>query len=272
MIARPTAASAAATAIVKSTNPSPYMVLVSRANATRLRLTAFIISSTHMNMMIKLRRTRTPISPMTKSAALRKRKWLVVSSVIGAIVPQVSGCRGGVNPGALSPRHPVTPVRLPAPNSRVQIRVSNQDDLARCLECSSGLLIGAGDGRSGRWSLRQCHVRTTGMTEGDRAESLAQPLRQGENNGPHDPDQEDQRDHFKGEQVLREQDIAEGLGAAADEQDVLRCRIASRATYGPVGDRCPHLEKQDDTQERTDDPLHRMSAAALGKLLGIDQH
>jgi hypothetical protein len=61
------------------------MVLVSRAKATRLRLTAFIISSTHMNMISRLRRTSTPISPITKSAALRNRKWLVVNSVMRAL-------------------------------------------------------------------------------------------------------------------------------------------------------------------------------------------
>src|SRR5215208_5526910 len=247
MIASPTAASAAATAIVKSTNPSPYIVLVSRANATRLRLTAFIISSTHMNMMIRLRRTRTPISPITKRAALRKRKWLVVSSVIA--VP-----------------------RLPTPDPRVEIWIPDQDDLACCLELPGGLLVCPSDrGRCG-WPLRQRQVGAARMPERDRSETLPEPLGQGEDDGSHDPNQEHQRDDLKGEQVLGEQDIAEGLGAAADEQDILRCRIACRATYGPVGDRRRHLEEQNDTQQRTDDSLHRVPTASLGKFLRIDEH
>ena len=44
-----------------------------------------------------------------------------------------------------------------------------------------------------------------------------------------------------------------------------------RADHRPVGDRRRHLEEQDDTEERTDDPLHRVPAATLGKLLGIDR-
>ena len=87
-----------------------------------------------------------------------------------------------------------------------------------------------------------------------------------------DSDQEHQRDDLKGQQVLGEEEIAEGLGAAADERDILGCRIARRADHRPVGDRRRHLEEQDDAQERTDDPLHRVPTATLGKLLGIDEH
>src|SRR5215212_4384783 len=68
MIASPTAASAAATVITKNTNtcpPAPYDC----ANATKVRLTAFSMSSTHMNTMIALRRTSTPNTPITKSTA-----------------------------------------------------------------------------------------------------------------------------------------------------------------------------------------------------------
>src|SRR6185312_13083143 len=68
MIASPTAASAAATVITKKTNtcpPTPYCC----ANATKVRLTAFSISSTHMNTMIALRRISTPNTPITNRTA-----------------------------------------------------------------------------------------------------------------------------------------------------------------------------------------------------------
>src|SRR3954470_18468593 len=68
MIARPTAASAAATVMTKNTNtcpPTPYAC----ANATKLRLTALSISSTHMNTMMALRRISTPNTPITNSTA-----------------------------------------------------------------------------------------------------------------------------------------------------------------------------------------------------------
>src|SRR5215467_7942046 len=71
MIASPTAASAAATEITKNTNtspPAPYCC----AKAMKVRLTAFSISSTHMNTMIALRRINTPNRPMTKSTAEKK--------------------------------------------------------------------------------------------------------------------------------------------------------------------------------------------------------
>ena len=74
MIARPTAASAAATAIVNTTNDCPLIELFSQPKATSVMLAAVTISSTHMKMMIMLRRIRTPIIPMMKSTALRSRK------------------------------------------------------------------------------------------------------------------------------------------------------------------------------------------------------
>src|SRR5215831_13357576 len=68
MIARPTAASAAATAITKNTKICPATPSRS-ANATNARLTAFSISSTHMKITIALRRSSTPIVPIAKRAA-----------------------------------------------------------------------------------------------------------------------------------------------------------------------------------------------------------
>src|SRR3989449_904279 len=68
MIARPTAASAAATAITKNTKiwpatPSDW------ASATNVRFTALSISSTHMKMTIALRRNSTPATPRANSTA-----------------------------------------------------------------------------------------------------------------------------------------------------------------------------------------------------------
>src|SRR5579884_3048556 len=68
MIARPTAASAAATVITKNTNTWPATPYAC-AKATNVRLTALSISSTHMNTMIALRRINTPNTPITNSTA-----------------------------------------------------------------------------------------------------------------------------------------------------------------------------------------------------------
>src|SRR5690349_17071020 len=68
MIARPTAASAAATVITKKTKTWPESpCTVDRA--TKVRLTALSISSTHMKITIALRRTRTPATPITNRIA-----------------------------------------------------------------------------------------------------------------------------------------------------------------------------------------------------------
>src|SRR3954467_7675858 len=71
MIARPTAASAAATVMTKKTNTWPATPYVC-ANATKLRFTALSISSTHMKMMIAFRRVSTPTTPITNSTAEKK--------------------------------------------------------------------------------------------------------------------------------------------------------------------------------------------------------
>src|SRR3954466_2380179 len=68
MIARPTAASAAATAMTKITNTWPAMPYT-LLNATNDRFTALSMSSTHMKMMIAFRRVSTPIAPMVNSTA-----------------------------------------------------------------------------------------------------------------------------------------------------------------------------------------------------------
>src|SRR5678816_331412 len=68
MIASPTAASAAATVMTKTTNTCPaipYTLL----NATNVRFTAFSMSSTHMKITIALRRVSTPIAPIENRTA-----------------------------------------------------------------------------------------------------------------------------------------------------------------------------------------------------------
>src|SRR6267378_399820 len=68
MMARPTAASAAATAITKKTKtcpPNPRFC----ASATNVRFTALSMSSTHMKITIALRRNSTPATPSTNSTA-----------------------------------------------------------------------------------------------------------------------------------------------------------------------------------------------------------
>src|SRR6266487_1405355 len=68
MMASPTAASAAATAITKKTNtcpPTPRRC----ARATNVRFTALSISSTHMKITIALRRSSTPATPSVNRTA-----------------------------------------------------------------------------------------------------------------------------------------------------------------------------------------------------------
>src|SRR5262249_50257057 len=71
MIARPTAASAAATVMTKNTITWPSIEPRLRAIATNARLTAFSMISIAMKMMMTFRRTSTPSTPTVKSTALR---------------------------------------------------------------------------------------------------------------------------------------------------------------------------------------------------------
>src|SRR5690242_381139 len=68
MIDSPTAASAAATAMTKSTNTCPPIPNTC-ANATKVRFTALSMSSTHMKITMALRRNRTPATPMVNRIA-----------------------------------------------------------------------------------------------------------------------------------------------------------------------------------------------------------
>src|SRR5215213_7892376 len=71
MMARPTAASAAATVITKNTKTCPATPYVC-ANAMNVRFTALSISSTHMKMMMALRRVSTPTTPIVNRTAEKK--------------------------------------------------------------------------------------------------------------------------------------------------------------------------------------------------------
>src|SRR4051812_3821552 len=67
-MARPTAASAAATAITKNTKTCPPIPRLC-ASATNVRFTALSMSSTHMKITIALRRNSTPATPSVNNTA-----------------------------------------------------------------------------------------------------------------------------------------------------------------------------------------------------------
>ena len=73
MMARPTATSAAATAITKKTRTWPSGLPSRWPKATNDRFAAFSISSIDMKMTSGLRRMMTPTTPMEKSTAARAR-------------------------------------------------------------------------------------------------------------------------------------------------------------------------------------------------------
>src|ERR1019366_6505046 len=92
MMARPTAASAAATTITKNVKMCPATCLCWLEKATKLRLTAFSINSMHMKTVMMLRRKRKPATPSAKMMALRMRY-----QEIGT--PLFSACSAsGINP------------------------------------------------------------------------------------------------------------------------------------------------------------------------------
>src|SRR5262249_60322244 len=73
MIARPTAASAAATVMTKNTITWPSIEWMARGIATTAKLAALSISSIDMNMTITLRRNATPAAPIAKRTPARAR-------------------------------------------------------------------------------------------------------------------------------------------------------------------------------------------------------
>ena len=73
IIANPTAASAAATAITKKTNICPAGFPMYEENVTKLRLAEFSINSIDMKTIIALRLVRTPTTPTTNMNALKNK-------------------------------------------------------------------------------------------------------------------------------------------------------------------------------------------------------
>src|SRR2546430_3401705 len=93
MMARPTAASAAATAITKNTKTCPPMPS-GCASATNVKLTALSISSTHMKITIVFRRSRDRKSTRLNSShsqisyaafCLKKKKYAVRGQPSGTL-------------------------------------------------------------------------------------------------------------------------------------------------------------------------------------------
>src|SRR5690606_14883039 len=91
MIARPTAASAAATVMTNTTNTCPVMPCMVDS-ATKLRFTALSMSSTHMKMMIAFRRVSTPTTPMVNRIAEKKSDS---GSMSGAALGENDGADDG---------------------------------------------------------------------------------------------------------------------------------------------------------------------------------
>src|ERR1035441_5865798 len=88
IMASPTAASAAATTITKNANRWPLIDLFWYENVTKLRFTAFSISSMDMNTVMTLRRNRKPATPRANKIALRVRNQEIGTWVIiGVLTP-----------------------------------------------------------------------------------------------------------------------------------------------------------------------------------------
>jgi len=73
IIARPTAASAAATAITKNTNNCPIELPRYDENVTKVKFAELSISSIDIKTIMAFLLIKTPITPVEKSAALKIR-------------------------------------------------------------------------------------------------------------------------------------------------------------------------------------------------------
>src|SRR5205814_6740447 len=73
MIARPTAASAAATTITKNTNTCPLSCCHRAAKATKERFTPLSMSSIDINMVMILRLIKNPMTPQANKIPLSTR-------------------------------------------------------------------------------------------------------------------------------------------------------------------------------------------------------
>ena len=77
IIARPIAASAAATVIIKNTKICPFKLPKNEEKLTNTRLTELSINSIDMKTIIALRLTRTPIKPIVNKIKASMRKKLI---------------------------------------------------------------------------------------------------------------------------------------------------------------------------------------------------
>jgi hypothetical protein len=73
MMARPTAASAAATAITKNTNSCPIELPRYDENVIRVKFAELSINSIDIKTIMAFLLIKTPITPVVKSAALKIR-------------------------------------------------------------------------------------------------------------------------------------------------------------------------------------------------------
>src|ERR1019366_9363641 len=92
MIARPTAASAAATTMTKKTNTCPCNWPSALLNVTNARLTALSISSMDMKMVMMLRLKTNPTTPNPNKTALSTRKYEVGTTS----PPEITGTLIGI--------------------------------------------------------------------------------------------------------------------------------------------------------------------------------
>ena len=77
IIAKPTEASAAATAITKNTNNCPTEFPLNDEKVTKLKLAEFSINSMDINTIIAFLLVRTPATPTTNMNALRIKKYSI---------------------------------------------------------------------------------------------------------------------------------------------------------------------------------------------------
>lgn len=73
IIAKPIAASAAATVIIKNTNIWPFMLPKNEENATNTKFTEFSINSIHIKTIIAFLLIKTPVTPIEKSKSAKQK-------------------------------------------------------------------------------------------------------------------------------------------------------------------------------------------------------
>ena len=93
MIAKPTAASAAATAITKKTNNCPIEFPMYEEKVTKLKFAELSINSIDMKTIMALRLVRTPATPTTNMKALKIKKYSIgINIKPHSVSPQRQEC------------------------------------------------------------------------------------------------------------------------------------------------------------------------------------